>query len=42
MGFLKLFGRVLIITALVSSAYHHLQNPTTAVEEFKTNYKVID
>lgn len=42
MGFLKVFGRILIITALVSSAYHHLQHPTTSVEEFKTNYKILD
>lgn len=42
MGFLKLLGRVLIITALVSSAYHHLERPTQSVEEFKANYNTLD
>jgi hypothetical protein len=42
MGFLKVFGRLLIITALVSSVYHHLNQPNLSVEEFKTNYKAVD
>jgi hypothetical protein len=42
MGFLKLLGRVLIITALVSSAYHHLKRPNHTVEEFKANYNTLD
>lgn len=42
MGFLKLLGRVLIITALVSSAYHHLERPSHSVEEFKANYQTVD
>ena len=42
MGFISLLGRVLIITALVSSAYHHLQHPGKAVDEFKSNYNIVD
>lgn len=42
MGFVKLLGRILIITALASSAYYHLQHPTTSVEEFKANYQIVD
>jgi hypothetical protein len=42
MGFLKLLGRILIITALASSAYHHLERPVASVDEFKSNYHTID
>jgi hypothetical protein len=42
MAFLKLLGRILIVAALASSAYHHLQVPTTSVEEFKANYQIVD
>ena len=42
MGFLKILGRILIITALVSSAYYHLQQPTKSVDEFKANYRTVD
>lgn len=42
MGFLKVLGRILIITALVSSAFHHLRTPQLSVEEFKSNYKTLD
>ena len=42
MGFLKFTARVLIITALISSAYHHLNNPNEAIQEFNVNYKVLD
>ena len=42
MSFFKFLGRLLLVTALVSSAYHHLQQPDRSVEEFKTNYKTLD
>ena len=42
MGFFKFTARVLIVTALISSAYHHLNDPSSAVKEFTSNYKVID
>jgi hypothetical protein len=42
MGFLKLLGRVLIITALISSAYHHLERPSHSAGEFKANYQTLD
>jgi hypothetical protein len=32
MGFILLVARVLIITALASSAYHHLNFPNSSVE----------
>lgn len=42
MGFLLFVARVLIVTALASSAYHHLNAPQTSVLEFQTNYKILD
>ena len=42
MGFLKLLGSILIITALASSAYHHLERPNLSIEEFKSNYHTVD
>jgi hypothetical protein len=42
MGFLKLFGRVLIVIAIVSSAYLHLNAPEKSVQEFQANYSTLD
>ena len=42
MGFLTFFGRVLIVTAIVSSAYYHLEHPENSISEFKDNYATID
>ena len=42
MGFLTFFGRVLIVTAIVSSAYYHLEHPENSINEFKDNYSTID
>lgn len=42
MGFILLVARVLIITALASSAYHHLNFPNNSVNEFQNNYRLLD
>jgi hypothetical protein len=42
MGLLTFVGRVLIITAIVSSAYFHLNAPERSVQEFQANYSTLD
>jgi predicted Abi (CAAX) family protease len=39
---LSFLGRLLIVTALISSAYIHYQNPSKNVGEFVANYKIVD
>lgn len=41
MSFITIFGRILIATALISSAYLHYSRSDN-IEEFKTNYAVVD
>ena len=42
MSFLSFLGRLLIATALISSAYLHYSHPSNSIKEFVDNYNVID
>lgn len=42
MGVLTFLGRFLIVTAVLSSAYFHLNSPEISLQEFQTNYATID
>ena len=42
MGFTTLIGRVLIVTAIASSAFSHLNMPDRSLVEFKDNLATID
>lgn len=42
MGFVTFLVRFLIVTAIASSAYYHLEHPEKSINEFKDNYATID
>ena len=42
MGFVTFVARVLIVTAIASSAFSHLDQPDRHLQEFKDNYAVVD
>lgn len=42
MGLLTFLGRFLIVTAVLSSAYFHLNSPEISLQEFQTNYATLD
>jgi hypothetical protein len=42
MAILTLVGRVLIVAALVSSAYLHIYQSHLSAKEFSGNYSVVD
>lgn len=42
MSVLTVLGRILIVTALVSSAYLHIYQSHLSTKEFSRNYAVID
>jgi hypothetical protein len=42
MGLLTLIGRVLIVAAIASSAYLHLNAPERSIQEFQANYSTLD
>lgn len=42
MSVLSFLGRLLIATAIISSAYSHFEHPTKSSTECITNYKNVD
>lgn len=42
MGLLKVFGSILIVAAIASSSYFHLESPEESVQEFQSNYATLD
>jgi len=42
MGFITLLGRILVVAAIASSAFNHLESPQTSIEEFQQNYQTLD